>query len=37
MKKTVAVLLLALLVTCCVLPVTTQAVTVRRENSARDR
>ena len=31
MKKIVAVLLLALLVTCCVLPVTTQAVTVRRE------
>ena len=31
MKKTVAVLLLALLVTCCVLPVTTQAVTVKRE------
>ena len=31
MKKTVAVLLLALLVTCCVLPATTQAVTVRRE------
>ena len=30
-KKIVAVLLLALLVTCCVLPVTTQAVTVRRE------
>ena len=31
MKKTVAVLLLALLVTCCVLPATTQAITVRRE------
>ena len=31
MKKAVAVLLLALLVTCCVLPVTTQAVTVKRE------
>ena len=31
MKKIVAVLLLALLVTCCVLPVTTQAVTVKRE------
>ena len=31
MRKIVAVLLLALLVTCCVLPVTTQAVTVRRE------
>ena len=31
MKKIVAMLLLALLVTCCVLPVTTQAVTVRRE------
>ena len=31
MKKIVAVLLLALLVTCCVLPATTQAVTVRRE------
>ena len=31
MKKIVAILLLALLVTCCVLPVTTQAVTVRRE------
>ena len=31
MKKIVAILLLALLVTCCVLPVTTQAVTVKRE------
>ena len=31
MKKAVAVLLLALLVTCCILPVTTQAVTVKRE------
>ena len=31
MKKIVAVLLLALMAICCVLPVTTQAVTVKRE------
>ena len=31
MKKAVAVLLLALMAICCVLPVTTQAVTVKRE------